>query len=48
MPTGTNVPHTQDWGSVNVGRGGASRAAPKTARGISMAKAAGLVSTEKR
>ena len=35
MPTGTNVPYSQDWGSVNVGRGGARTSKPKTARGIS-------------
>ena len=27
MPTGTNQPHTQDWGAVNVGR--ASRPSAK-------------------
>ena len=47
MPTGTNVPHTQDWGSVNVGRG-TVKSKPKTARGIDIAKATGSMVTEKR
>jgi len=40
----------QDWGAVNVGRGALSnrKAVPKTAAGISAAKAAGLVTTEAR
>lgn len=43
-------PTGQDWGAVNVGRGtlGGKSAVPKTARGIDMAKAAGVVSTEKK
>jgi len=36
----------QDWSSVNVGRGGSSK--PKTATELRMAKAAGLVTTEKK
>lgn len=48
MPTGTNVPFTQDWGTVNVGRGGNSYSRPKTARGIDAAKKAGKMATEKR
>mmetsp|Transcript_18550 Transcript_18550/g.29896 ORF Transcript_18550/g.29896 Transcript_18550/m.29896 type:complete len:178 (-) Transcript_18550:187-720(-) len=47
MPTGTNVPVTQDWGTVNVGRGTVG-SKPKTARGIDMAKATGAMATEKR
>jgi hypothetical protein len=47
MPTGTSVPVTQDWGTVNVGRGGGT-SKPKTARGIDIAKATGLIATEKR
>jgi hypothetical protein len=49
MPTGTNMAHTQDWGTVNVGRGaiGGSQK-PKTARGIDLAKASGALTTEKR
>ena len=49
MPQNFNPGSGQDWGTVNVGRGtlgGSSK--PKTARGIDMAKAAGLVSTEKK
>ena len=49
MPTGTNVPVTQDWGAVNVGQGTLNKSTkPKTARGIDMAKATGAVVTEKR
>lgn len=49
MPTGTNVPQTQDWGSVNVGRGAVSKSQkPKTARGIDLAKKSGALTTEKR
>jgi hypothetical protein len=48
MPTGTNMPVTQDWGTVNVGRGGSTTSKPKTARGIDMAKASGALTTEKR
>lgn len=47
MPTGTSVPHQQDWGSVNVGRGTVA-SKPKTARGIDLAKASGKLTTEKR
>eukprot|EP00934_Nitzschia_sp_Nitz4_P007463 Nitzschia sp. Nitz4//scaffold252_size28738//8658//9275//NITZ4_008095-RA/size28738-augustus-gene-0.7-mRNA-1//-1//CDS//3329544263//7453//frame0 len=47
MPTGTSVPFQQDWGAVNVGRGGAS-SKPKTARAIDHAKATGSLATEKR
>jgi putative transcription factor len=41
---------SQDWAPVNVGRtgGNAATAVPKTAHGITRAKAAGLVSTELR
>ena len=40
----------QDWGTVNVGRGtlGGKKAAPKNAREVSMLKAAGVLTTEKR
>jgi Multiprotein bridging factor 1 len=41
----------QDWAPVNAGRAGipgAKVVAPKTAREITQAKAAGLISTEKR
>ena len=49
MPTGTSVPFQQDWGSVNVGRGSlAGSTKPKTARDVDAAKAAGILSTEKR
>jgi len=49
MPTGTNVPVTQDWGTVNIGRGSVNRVQkPKTARGITLAKASGKLTTEKR
>jgi len=47
MPA-TNVPTGQDWGSLNVGRGTLKKGAPKTAAGISAAKKAGLMTTEKR
>lgn len=48
MPQQYN-PSGQDWAPVSAGRGsGVRKAAPKTARELSMAKAAGLVSTEKR
>jgi hypothetical protein len=47
------IPTGQDWGAVNVGRGasgllGAKATVPKTERELSLAKAAGLVATEKR
>lgn len=50
MPQQHNPGSGQDWSSVNVGRGSSVKkgGAPKTARELSMAKAAGLVSTEKR
>jgi hypothetical protein len=49
MPTGTNVPLTQDWDAVNVGKSTLNRAAiPKTARGLDAAKAQGKVATELR
>ena len=41
-------PTGQDWDAVNVGRGGSSSRAPKTAREVSLMKAAGKLSTEKR
>jgi hypothetical protein len=49
MPVGTNIPHTQDWGTVNVGRATIGHTQkPKTARDIDLAKASGAISTEKR
>ncbi|CAB9528175.1 Multiprotein-bridging factor [Seminavis robusta] len=50
MPQQFNPGSGQDWGAVNVGKGtlGAKSSKPKTARGIDMAKAAGLVATEKK
>eukprot|EP00529_Nitzschia_sp_RCC80_P035445 CAMPEP_0113453940 /NCGR_PEP_ID=MMETSP0014_2-20120614/7611_1 /TAXON_ID=2857 /ORGANISM="Nitzschia sp." /LENGTH=177 /DNA_ID=CAMNT_0000345339 /DNA_START=82 /DNA_END=615 /DNA_ORIENTATION=- /assembly_acc=CAM_ASM_000159 len=50
MPTGTNMPTGQDWGAVNVGRGGIGGKSkkPATARGIDIAKATGAMTTEKR
>ena len=47
MPTGTNVPYSQDWGSVNVGRGSVN-SKPKGARAVDAAKASGKIATEKR
>ena len=48
MPQQYN-PAGQDWDPVNAGRGnGISKTAPKTAKELSLAKASGLVSTEKR
>lgn len=42
-------PTGQDWGAVNVGRGASSRAkAPKSAREVSLMKATGKLTTEKR
>mmetsp|Transcript_1402 Transcript_1402/g.1920 ORF Transcript_1402/g.1920 Transcript_1402/m.1920 type:complete len:174 (-) Transcript_1402:160-681(-) len=49
MPTGTNVQTGQDWGAVNVGRGGGGRTTvPKSARAVTAAKASGKLVTEKR
>jgi putative transcription factor len=42
------LPSGQDWAPVNVGRASGGLVKPKTAQELSMAKAAGLVSTEKR
>jgi len=43
MPTG------QDWGAVNVGSSSVrKKTVPKTAHGITQAKAAGLLATEKK
>ena len=49
MPQQYN-PSGQDWDPVNVGRSstGGLKAVPKTAQEVSLAKAAGLVATEKR
>jgi hypothetical protein len=49
MPQQYN-PSGQDWDAVNVGKGSLAgkKAVPKTARGVDMAKAAGIVATEKR
>jgi len=47
MPQQT-LPSGQDWGVQNVGKGSLTTKKPTTARGIDMAKAAGLVSTEKK
>lgn len=49
MPQQYN-PGGQDWAPVNVGRAGTGglKAVPKTAQELSLAKAAGLVATEKR
>jgi Multiprotein bridging factor 1 len=47
----TTVMGGQDWDTVNAGRSGVPGAkvvAPKTAREITQAKAAGLIATEKR
>jgi hypothetical protein len=45
MPN-TNIQTGQDWGTVNVGRASAGRVAvPKTAHGVTRAKAMGLVAT---
>jgi hypothetical protein len=43
-----NESFQQDWGTVNVGKSGASHSKPKTARGIDAAKASGSLATEKR
>jgi Multiprotein bridging factor 1 len=47
------LPSGQDWGAVNVGSGAGGllknkTSVPKTERELSLAKAAGLVATEKR
>ncbi|KAL9183999.1 hypothetical protein ACHAXT_002085 [Thalassiosira profunda] len=48
MPN-TNIQGGQDWGSVNVGRASANRVSvPKSAAGVSRAKAMGLVQTERK
>ena len=45
MPN-TNIQTGQDWGTVNVGRASAGRVSvPKTAHGVTRAKAMGLVAT---
>ena len=45
MPN-TNIQTGQDWGTVNVGRASAGRVTvPKTAHGVTRAKAMGLVAT---
>eukprot|EP00984_Skeletonema_dohrnii_P028868 scaffold19049_cov89-Skeletonema_dohrnii-CCMP3373.AAC.1 len=45
MPN-TNIQTGQDWGAVNVGRSSAGRVAvPKTAHGVTRAKAMGLLAT---
>ena len=45
MPN-TTIQTGQDWGSVNVGRSSAGRVAvPKSAHGVTRAKAMGLVAT---
>ena len=42
-------PTGQDWGTVNVGRSSINRSVvPKTAAGVSRAKAMGLVTTERK
>ena len=47
-----SLPSGQDWNPVNAGRatssGGGLKAVPKTAQELSLAKARGLVTTEKR
>lgn len=49
MPN-VSLPTGQDWDSVNVGKSGAGgrTKTPKSAREITMAKAAGTLATEKR
>ena len=48
MPN-TNIQGGQDWGSVNVGRASANRVSvPKSAAGVSRARAMGLVQTERK
>jgi len=48
MPSRAVQSGGQDWGAVDVGRGSTRRAAPRTASGITAAKKAGLMATEKR
>ena len=49
MPQQHNPSSGQDWSPVNVGASsGVHTSAPKTARELTLAKAAGLVATEKR
>ena len=50
MPQNHNPGSGQDWAPVNVGRStvGGVRSAPKSAHQVSMLKAAGVLSTEKR
>ena len=51
MPQNHNPGSGQDWAPVNVGRatvGGMRKSAPKSAQQVSMLKAAGVMSTEKR
>jgi putative transcription factor len=47
-----SLPSGQDWAPVNAGRSGSSagglKAVPKTAQELTLAKARGLVTTEKR
>ena len=47
MPS-TFTPTGQDWGTVNIGRSTIRKPTPKTAAGISAAKKAGLMKTEKK
>ena len=48
MPN-TTIQGGQDWGAVNVGRASSSRVnVPKSAAGISRAKAMGIVTTERK
>jgi putative transcription factor len=48
MPQRDSITSGQDWGEVNVGRSTIQTTAPKNARELTAAKAAGLVATEKR
>mmetsp|Transcript_44409 Transcript_44409/g.65901 ORF Transcript_44409/g.65901 Transcript_44409/m.65901 type:complete len:176 (-) Transcript_44409:188-715(-) len=49
MPQQHHAAGGQDWGAVNAGSGGIRKGgAPKTARQITAAKAAGKIATEKR
>jgi len=47
MPTGKNMPVTQDWGTVNVGKGSAYKK-PTTSHGIDAAIKSGKMATERR
>ncbi|CAJ1957106.1 unnamed protein product [Cylindrotheca closterium] len=47
MPTGTNVPITQDWGAVNVGKSSTYKK-PTTSHGIDAAKKNGMLATERK